>query len=273
LPQLRLAVKNRQGKYLHPLFTLDTGADRMVMPTSLAEGLSIPYVTDRSAILDTLGGQISGYHGRVTVHSNLTGAEYSWPCFFSEKWLPPLIGRAGFLDDFTAEINGDLLVVRPRSVHPLLRTCTRVYRRFRPYPPVRVRLGIRALTDYVPVTFTLDTGADHLVLSAQLAEERAITYETSHPGTVATPGGPVQGYFSYVKVRYPAGGPTAGPSNEHRWPCFFSTKVGNYALLGRIGLLDEFAISIDGKRPTVRPYHFTLSNPGKNPEPSWGSPL
>jgi hypothetical protein len=103
-------------------FTLDTGADMMVIPVSMAAALGIDFSRDIEGKATTIKGSVRCYYDVVTVKSTLSGKVHRWPCCFVETTeTRMLIGRAGFLADFAVSIrNGQLIVMYPVSLFRFL---------------------------------------------------------------------------------------------------------------------------------------------------------
>jgi hypothetical protein len=112
---------------------------------------------------------------------------------------------------------------------------------------VRSRFG-----DFVPVLFRVDTGADVTTIPVPVAEEKGLGFTREHAGSATGIVGTVRKYAGSLHVRI------AGM--EYHWPCDFTERptavegrVGVTGqpltslspVLGRAGLLDDFAVAVD----------------------------
>ena len=112
-PQLQLEILTKYGDVTSLRFVFDTGADLMVIPVYVAQREGIAFRTQHQGPLaSTLGGSVPCWYDFVEVRSSLSGKLHKWPCAFADsKTAPLVIGRAGFLDDFSATAGADRFVV------------------------------------------------------------------------------------------------------------------------------------------------------------------
>ncbi len=106
-----------------------------------------------------------------------------------------------------------------------------------PRPELRLTLRRRDGT-LAPLTFVLDTGADHLVIPMRSADIAQLPYTREFPGTAETQGGKIAGYYGWVTVWSHLAG------KEFRWPCLFTAEERDRLLLGRAGFLNEFGVTL-----------------------------
>ncbi len=134
LPEFRLHLIARYGEVIPFNFRFDVGADLMVIPVYVARRLGIAYSQrHRGALASSVGGRVPCFYDFVTVQSSLSGRLHRWPCAFADSIRARLlVGRAGFLDDFTVSIrNGHFIVSYLAS---LSRVLTHAFTRLRPRP-------------------------------------------------------------------------------------------------------------------------------------------
>lgn len=94
--------------------------------------------------------------------------------------------------------------------------------------------------------FFCDTGADHMVIPVYVARLVGIPYREEFPGTLGSSvGGSVRCYYDFVQVRSSLSGKT------HRWVCAFADSVQARLIVGRSGLLDDFAVEVTRRHLTV----------------------
>lgn len=94
--------------------------------------------------------------------------------------------------------------------------------------------------------FFCDTGADHMVIPIYVARFEGIWFRQDYPGTLSSSvGGTVPCYYDFVQVRSSLSGRT------HRWVCAFADSVQARLIVGRSGLLDDFAVSITRRHLVV----------------------
>jgi hypothetical protein len=116
-PELPVELVTSYGDTVCLRFFYDTGADLMVIPVYVANHVGIRYRVDYSGtVSSSVGGSARCYFDFVQVRSSLSGRTHRWVCAFAESLQARLLlGRAGFLDDFAAGVQGRQLIVR----HPV----------------------------------------------------------------------------------------------------------------------------------------------------------
>jgi hypothetical protein len=111
-----------------------------------------------------------------------------------------------------------------------------------------VRLRVRdRYGAFVGLLFRVDTQADLTAIPIAVARREGIVFATDHPGTAYGLAGAVEKFRDRLRLLI------AG--REHEWPCDFvaapSPPPGGRPLpeltpvLGRAGLLDEYAVALD----------------------------
>jgi hypothetical protein len=119
-PVVWLRVRDRYGAFAELKFRVDTQADVTGLPISLAEKEHIPYTRTREGMARGITGRIKKYRNRLQVV--IAGREHDWPCDFTEpaidpqtnqplKDLSPVLGRAGFLDDYAVTVDSAYLII------------------------------------------------------------------------------------------------------------------------------------------------------------------
>jgi hypothetical protein len=122
--QVEIEIVTAHGGTKKLRFICDTGSDLMVIPVYVARREGIRY---REGYPGTLGSSVGGstrcYYDFVQLHSSLSGRMHRWVCAFADSLQARLIvGRAGFLDDFSVAIQGGHVVVSyPVSLRRFLR--------------------------------------------------------------------------------------------------------------------------------------------------------
>jgi hypothetical protein len=130
LPCVRLRAQDRYGLFTPILFRVDTGADFTTIPIPLARRNGIPFSErdERRAI--GLVGATRMFRDRFRVV--IAGRTHEWPCNFIDvpaeaaghPSLSPVLGRAGFLDEYAFAIDsGYLIITRLGRIRRLLRRC------------------------------------------------------------------------------------------------------------------------------------------------------
>jgi hypothetical protein len=102
-------------------FLVDTGADVTSLPQRLAEQEGIPF--SRSEAGRGLSGSLLGtavrYRGTIVVR--IGSEEFDWPCDFLQVPIPSssrpeaVLGRAGFLADFSLCLDDEYLMIERRA--------------------------------------------------------------------------------------------------------------------------------------------------------------
>jgi hypothetical protein len=115
-----LKVRDRYGAFAEVSFRVDTQADVTTMPISLARKEAIPFGTTRPGTARGIAGKVARYRDRI--HLVIAGREHDWSCDFTEPVLDPqtqrplpdlapVLGRAGFLDEYALTIGAGFLVI------------------------------------------------------------------------------------------------------------------------------------------------------------------
>jgi hypothetical protein len=129
-PVVRLKVRDRYGTLAELEFRVDTQADFTTIPIAKAELEGIPFSRARESTGFGLVGETIMYRDRVRVV--IAGREHDWPCHFIQapaarqasprEELLPVLGRAGFLDEYAVAVDsGYLIITRLGPVRRLLR--------------------------------------------------------------------------------------------------------------------------------------------------------
>jgi hypothetical protein len=135
LPQVEVEIATDYGLTTRLRFFYDTGADLMVIPIYVADHEGIRFRKDyRGTLGSSMGGTVDCFYDFVRVRSSLSGRTHRWVCAFADNLKThPIIGRAGFLQDFAACIRrGHLVVSHPVSLRRFL---THHLARLRAGPP------------------------------------------------------------------------------------------------------------------------------------------
>lgn len=112
--------------------------------------------------------------------------------------------------------------------------------------PIEIAAGYG---DTATLRFFFDTGADHMVIPIYVARSEGIRYRQDYPGTLSSSmGGNVRCYYDFVQVRSSLSGRT------HRWVGAFADSVQARLIIGRSGLLDDFAVAVTER-------HLVVSHP------------
>ena len=126
---IRMQVRVNNSKPLK--FIFDTGADLMVIPVYVARREGVAFGTDHpGSLASSVGGTAPCFYDGVEVRSALSGRSHTWPCAFADSVTAPLVvGRAGFLDEFSAAVTPHHFVVSyPAPLGRFLRLLTRAAR-------------------------------------------------------------------------------------------------------------------------------------------------
>jgi hypothetical protein len=85
----------------------------MVIPVYVARREDIAFGTDHpGSLASSVGGTAACFYGVVEVRSALSGRSPTWPCAFADSVPAPLVvGRAGFLEEFSATVGGHRFAV------------------------------------------------------------------------------------------------------------------------------------------------------------------
>jgi hypothetical protein len=119
-PVVWLKVRDRYGATATLEFRVDTQADVAVVPIKLAERQALPFSRGRPGTGRGIAGKIKKYRNRLRVV--IGGREHDWPCDFTEPAidpetaqalpdLTPVLGRAGFLDDYAVTVDSSYLII------------------------------------------------------------------------------------------------------------------------------------------------------------------
>jgi hypothetical protein len=115
VPVVRLRVRTRYGTLIELDFRVDTQADFTSIPISRARRQAIPFSAAHERRALGLVGETTVYRDRVRIV--LAGREHDWPCHFvhvpasREGDLPPVLGRAGFLDEYAIAVDSGFLII------------------------------------------------------------------------------------------------------------------------------------------------------------------
>jgi hypothetical protein len=99
-------------------FIIDPGSDISLISASWAASVHVPFKKLRRVPVRTFKGHAQGWLSSVTVE--LYKDHYTWPCIFieaDEQDSPSVIGRAGFLEDFTFVLMSKHFALVPRRVN------------------------------------------------------------------------------------------------------------------------------------------------------------
>jgi hypothetical protein len=126
---VRLRVRDRYGVWATIPFRIDTGADTAVIPVAIAKQQGIAFQETVPSTAMGLVGTTKTYRDRITVQ--IAGREHDWPCEFIDvppevgnvKELPPVLGRAGFLDEYAVAIDAGYVILT--RLGPIRRTLRR----------------------------------------------------------------------------------------------------------------------------------------------------
>jgi hypothetical protein len=93
-------------------FLFDTGADLMMIPPYVARHEGIRYREEYPGTLgSSIGGSVRCYFDFVQVRSSISGRTHRRVCAFAESPQARIVlGRSGFLDDFTAALRGGNII-------------------------------------------------------------------------------------------------------------------------------------------------------------------
>lgn len=119
-PVVTLYVRDRYGGWVDLLFRVDTQADLTSIPIDTAREEGIPFATNHPGISYGLTGTVEKFRDRMRLR--IAGREHEWPCDFvtSPSTLPegsprsellPVLGRAGFLDEYAVAIDSGFLIL------------------------------------------------------------------------------------------------------------------------------------------------------------------
>jgi hypothetical protein len=117
---VRLWVRDRYGAFVPLYFRIDTQADLATIPIDIAQAEGIPFTRNHPGTSYGLVGAVAKYRDRVRLR--IAGREYEWPCDFvtspspspergSLPQLLPVLGRAGFLDEYVLALDSDFLIL------------------------------------------------------------------------------------------------------------------------------------------------------------------
>jgi hypothetical protein len=119
-PQVTLRVRDRHGALAVLRFRVDTAADFAAIPIPIAQREAIPFRENIPEQVRGLSGVIGKFRDRLRVV--IAGREHEWPCDFVKEPLPqepgqplseltPVLGRAGFLDEYALSIDSRYLIL------------------------------------------------------------------------------------------------------------------------------------------------------------------
>lgn len=113
-----------------------------------------------------------------------------------------------------------------------------------------ITLRVHSVHGLLPVRFLVDTGADRATIPVSYARREGIRFDETHRSEVQTLGGVTRTYDGTLVIKLHSG-------EEFRWPCWFTEEQPGTPVLGREGLLENFAVSLDG-------VHLTITRVSKN---------
>ena len=128
-----LRVRDRYQTYAELPFRVDTQADVSTIPVRTAEREAVPFTRQRPGVARGITGKVNKCRGRIQVL--IAEREHDWPCDFTEpavdaetnqpmKDLTPVLGRAGFLDEYAMTVdNGFLIITRLGPLRRWFRRC------------------------------------------------------------------------------------------------------------------------------------------------------
>src|SRR5262245_45904906 len=105
------------------------------MSVSMARQQYIPFAEDHKVTLGGLAGVTEAYRGRIRLV--IGGREHTWPCDFVSspahlghpgRELPPVLGRAGFLDEYAISVDSGYLIIT--RLGPIRRSLRKWMHRF-----------------------------------------------------------------------------------------------------------------------------------------------
>lgn len=119
-PVVRLRVRAKHGRLAELDFRVDTQADFTSIPVAEALERGIPFSQEHQRTVVGLVGETTTYLDAVRVM--IAGREHIWPCYFVKLPAPrepsrrprellPVLGRAGFLDDYAIAIDSGFLII------------------------------------------------------------------------------------------------------------------------------------------------------------------
>ena len=126
-PEIELTVHGPSASVSYSAL-VDTGADQVVLPCSLARRLGVTLDPSRTRPAKVFGGSCLAFQsGKVELEVGPTGQSVRWAttvCFLdfdSQEDEVLILGHAGFLDYFTASFDGEQaeLTLRPNDRVPI----------------------------------------------------------------------------------------------------------------------------------------------------------
>jgi hypothetical protein len=118
-PVIRVRVRDRYGTLVELDFRVDTQADLTSLPVWTARRERILFSEGRQHTAIGLVGETTAYRDRV--RNVIAGREHEWPCEFlsspppgpgqQPRELLPVLGRAGFLDEYAVAVDSGYLIV------------------------------------------------------------------------------------------------------------------------------------------------------------------
>jgi hypothetical protein len=115
-----LLIQSRFGDFVSIPFTIDSGADFTSIPIPFAQrvGIAFPRTEASRGSSGGLLGLAEHYKGSLRVR--VGREEFDWPCLFLQVPAPPqarppaVLGRTGFLNDFSFCLDDDYLTIERR---------------------------------------------------------------------------------------------------------------------------------------------------------------
>jgi hypothetical protein len=116
-PEVTLRVRDRLGAFAPLRFRVDTQSDLSVIPLPLARKEGLHFSEADPVVVRGLVGTTQAYRGRLRLL--IAGREHDWPCHFvlpppgpgGTALEQPVLGRAGFLDEFAVAIDAGFLIL------------------------------------------------------------------------------------------------------------------------------------------------------------------
>jgi hypothetical protein len=130
-PIVKLRVRDRYGAIALLWFRIDSAADCSAIPVAVARREGLSFQQTRTSTAGGLVGTTTKFRDQIRVV--LGGREHEWPCDFivtpassgqqsDQLRDTPVLGRAGFLQDYAITIDdGYLIITRLGPVRKLLR--------------------------------------------------------------------------------------------------------------------------------------------------------
>lgn len=116
IPLITVRVIDRAGTSFPQLFRVDTGADLCAFPLELSRFHGVHVPQTRPAQVHSLIGVRSVFRHQIRLR--IHRKEHSWPCNFISSAISssnpfhnlPVLGRAGFLDEYAASLDNGYFI-------------------------------------------------------------------------------------------------------------------------------------------------------------------